>query len=82
MLFDQRGVGLSQPALDCLAFNELARELLEREMDGRHVGEEQAADLFLESSRDRRQELAEVNNLSAYNSAADINDLRLALGYQ
>ena len=82
MLFDQRGVGLSRPALDCLAFNELARELLDREIDGSQVCEEQAADLFLQSLRDCRQELAEVDTLSAYSSAADINDLRLALGYQ
>ncbi len=85
VLFDQRGVGLSRPALDCPALDELGRELLDRELDGHPVSQEEAAELYLENLEACRQELTRVADLSAYNSAAsaaDINDLRLALGYQ
>jgi pimeloyl-ACP methyl ester carboxylesterase len=84
VLFDQRGVGISRPALDCPALDELGRELLDRELNGRLVSQEEAVKLYLENLEACRQELAQVADLSAYNStasAADINDLRLALGY-
>ncbi len=85
VVFDQRGVGLSQPALDCPMFDELSLELLDRRVDGHQVDDQEIADLFLETLEACRAELSKVADLSAYNtatSALDVNDLRQALGYQ
>lgn len=84
VLFDQRGVGLSRPALDCPGFDEISRELIDRRINGREVGEEETARLQWASLLECQRVLSEVANLSAYNSAnsaADVEDLRLALGY-
>jgi pimeloyl-ACP methyl ester carboxylesterase len=84
VLFDQRGVGLSRPALDCPGFYELSRELLDREVDGQLVTDEQISDSVWDEVIACRQALERVADLSAYNSAAsaaDVEDLRLALGY-
>lgn len=85
VVFDQRGVGLSRPALDCPGYDELGADLLDRQVDGHDVSEEEAGDLVLESLRTCREDLSKVADLSAYNTAAsagDVEDLRLALGYQ
>ncbi len=66
ILLDQRGTGFSQPSLNCF------------EME-----DEDAADTATLDCRDRL--IAEGVNLSAYNSAAnaaDVNDLRIAMGYE
>jgi pimeloyl-ACP methyl ester carboxylesterase len=84
VVFDQRGVGLSRPALDCPAYDDLAVDLIDREVDGRPVSDEEAAALVMNALRACRDELGEVADLTAYNSAAsaaDVEDLRLALGY-
>jgi pimeloyl-ACP methyl ester carboxylesterase len=84
IVFDQRGVGLSKPTLDCPEFDYLSRDLLDRKVDGQEVDEGQASELVLKSLQDCHEALAEYADLSAYNSAtsaADVNDLRLALGY-
>src|SRR5687768_9282150 len=81
ILFDQRGTGYSQPRLDCPERNAVTSVLLETGLTapGAH-------DLVVEAFRRCRERLiAESNDLSAYNSAAsaaDLNDLRLALGYE
>lgn len=85
VVFDQRGVGLSQPALDCSMFDQLSLDLLDRQVDGRQVDDEEIVHLFLDTLVACRKELSKVADLSAYNSAAsaaDVNDLRQALGYQ
>lgn len=85
VMFDQRGVGLSQPALDCPMFDELSLELLDRQVDGRQVDDQEISNLFLRTLETCQEELSEVADLSSYNSsasAADVNDLRRALGYQ
>lgn len=85
VLFDQRGVGLSRPALDCPAFDERVKDLLDRKLDDRLITQREAADLALESLRECRAALSRVADLSAYNSAAsaaDVEDLRRALGYE
>lgn len=85
VLFDQRGIGLSQPALDCQEFDELHQDLLDRQREGHSLTEEQAASLVLASLRACRDRIAQVADLSAYNSAssaADVDELRVALGYE
>lgn len=84
VVFDQRGVGLSHPALDCPEFNELALDLLDSEVDGREVNPTEKITLLEDSLHRCRDELSLVADLSAYHSAAsaaDVEDLRLALGY-
>jgi len=84
ILFDQRGVGLSEPALDCPALTELSVELLDNEMDGEELTYQEMDDLYLETALACGEELRENADLSDYNSdasAADVDDLRRALGY-
>ncbi len=84
VVFDQRGVGLSRPALDCPTYDDLAVELIDREIDGRLVSDEEVGALVMGTLRTCRDALVVVGDLSAYNSAAsaaDVDDLRLALGY-
>jgi pimeloyl-ACP methyl ester carboxylesterase len=84
VVFDQRGVGLSRPALDCPGHDDLIIELIDREIDGRSISDEEAGALVMGALRTCRDELVEVADLSAYDSAAsaaDVEDLRLALGY-
>jgi pimeloyl-ACP methyl ester carboxylesterase len=84
ILFDQRGVGLSEPALDCPDATELALELLDHERDGEELSREEMDVLFGDAYMACAQDLRAVADLTTYNtanSAADVNDLRLALGY-
>ena len=80
IIFDQRGTGFSQPALDCPENTELTYELL-----GQHLSFEDEAAMLIEAiSRCRERLLEEGVNLSVYTStesAADLRDLRLTLGY-
>jgi len=86
ILFDQRGIGLSQPALDCQEFNQLTQELLDRQLDdGLSLREQDFTALAFDSLKACRDRLAQSNDLSSYNSfssAADVHELRLALGYE
>ncbi len=82
IIFDQRGTGYSEPSLACPETRELSFELLEQT----DLTPEETTELTIDSlveCRDRLQ--AEGVNLAAYNSAAnaaDLNDLREALGYE
>lgn len=80
ILFDQRGTGHSLPRLDCPEREAIESSLLE----SRLISDE--ADRAIEEAFSRCHDrlVAEGIDLSAYNSAssaADVNDLRLALGY-
>jgi len=44
IIFDQRGVGVSRPALNCREFNELLLEVMDRELDEREIDDEQAVE--------------------------------------
>jgi pimeloyl-ACP methyl ester carboxylesterase len=78
ILFDQRGVGFSNPSLACGEFVDAYIEGLRLNPVIEDTGE-------ITAMLDCHQRLiGEGVNLTAYNSAAnaaDINDLRLALGY-
>ena len=84
IVFDQRGIGISRPALDCREFNDLSLELLDRQIDGESISTQDRTALVLESLNDCRKNLAQIADLTAYNSAssaADVHDLIQALGY-
>lgn len=84
VLFDQRGAGRSEPALDCPEMDELSLDLLDWEVDGKQLTPEEAADLTVEGDIACARDLSTSVDLSDYNTAnnaADVNDLRLALGY-
>lgn len=80
ILFDQRGVGYSEPSLDCPELEEARLTNIEKSLDDAawHT-------INLAATAACRQRLtAQGINLSAYNSAAsaaDLHDLRQALGY-
>ncbi|MFZ0548176.1 MAG: alpha/beta fold hydrolase [Candidatus Promineifilaceae bacterium] len=81
IFFDQRGIGYSEPSLDCPELDESVLAHIEERLDD----DEKLANTLeaLTACRDRL--LAEGVNLSAYNSAAssaDLDDLRRALGYE
>jgi pimeloyl-ACP methyl ester carboxylesterase len=81
IMFDQRGVGYSEPSLDCPESTKASYDGITKRMsfDERVALQNQA----LQACHDRLS--AKGVNLSAYNSAAnaaDVNDLRLALGYK
>jgi pimeloyl-ACP methyl ester carboxylesterase len=81
ILFDQRGTGYSQPRLDCPERSTLTPMLLDGSLSG-----EQTPQAILDAFRGCRARLVGQGiDLSAYHSAAsaaDLNDLRLALGYE
>ena len=80
IMFDQRGTGYSLPRLDCPERTEITPTLL----GGRLSVEESQAAIIDAFRRCRDRLVAEGVDLSSYNSAAsaaDINDLRLVLGY-
>jgi pimeloyl-ACP methyl ester carboxylesterase len=80
VLFDQRGTGNSLPRLNCPERDDLTVTLLTQQFD-----DETAANMAIDAyARCRDRLRGEGIDLSAYNSAAsaaDINDLRLVLGY-
>ena len=86
IVVDQRGTGLSEPALDCPELNALTFELLRRDPGEQDLSVEQSIALStaaLSACRDRL--VGEGVSLAAYTSAenaADLDALREALGYE
>ena len=81
IMFDQRGTGYSEPSLACPEETEVSFALLEQDIPAEQATEQLLDALFACQER----LVAEGVNLAAYNSrenAADLNDLRLALGYE
>ena len=81
ILLDPRGAGYSQPSLYCYEFDSLERAARARKLS---LAQSQALDVQTAAACHDRLAAAGVH-LAAYTtaaSAADIKDLRLALGYQ
>jgi len=80
ILFDQRGTGYSLPRLDCPERNALTATLLSGTLS-----DDESFQAIVDAFHQCRDRLsAQGIDLSAYNSAAsaaDLNDLRLTLGY-
>lgn len=80
ILFDQRGIGYSQPALDCPEIVKLALDTLDQNLSA--AQSEDLSNKALLECHDRL--VKEGINLDVYNSvqnAADLDSLRQALGY-
>jgi len=81
IVLDQRGTGYSQPHLDCPELKDLYRQTLDEDLSRE---ESRAKEMqAVTSCHDRLA--SEGVNFASYRSAesaADVNDLRLALGYQ
>lgn len=81
ILYDQRGIGFSEPSLNCPEIEEARQIVLLEGLDG-----EAAKTTSLSAAAACRERLmAEGINLSAYTSAAsaaDLDDLRRTLGYE
>ena len=81
VVFDQRGVGHSTPSLSCPQLLDLTYDLLDDDISG----EEFLAREWEVVNECREGWLLEGVDLSRYNSresAADVEDLRVALGYE
>ena len=79
ILFDQRGVGYSEPSLDCPEEREWSFSVLDQDLDAEEERRQELA--VLQQCRERL--VADGVDLSQYNSvenAADVADLRTALG--
>ena len=60
VLFDQRGVGLSRPALDCPGLYDLSYDLLDRQVDNQPVTEEEISELIWDELLTCQRALAQV----------------------
>ncbi len=87
ILVDQRGVGFSEPALECPAFSQLYLDLLDQRLgeDPERVSGDRMRALKVEALAACADDLRASADLGAYNTAeigADIEDLRVALGLE
>lgn len=80
IMFDQRGTGYSRPSFGCDEYTKLAFDTLDQELTT-----EESTELFVEALTQCHERLAQSGaDFSQYNSmtsAADLVDLRNALGY-
>jgi pimeloyl-ACP methyl ester carboxylesterase len=82
--FDQRGNGLSEPSLDCPDFATALGDLFDYTLDGQQLTTSEAQDHLLGLLVECGEAWGQRVDLSTYDSpttAADVNDLRIALGY-
>lgn len=81
ILFDQRGVGIVQPALDCPEAIAQEQQNIPQPVSFMRDQQQQAAALSLCADRFLRQGV-DLPAYNTYENAADVNDIRAALGYQ
>ena len=81
IVFDQRGVGFSKPALSCPETRELTRELISQALP---IAEENERYLdALQACRDRLVgEGIDLSHVNSAANAADVDRLRIALGHE
>jgi pimeloyl-ACP methyl ester carboxylesterase len=81
IIIDQRGTGYSQPSFSCPEFNKVSYESVTQ-----NLSVQETNDRYIEASRTCANRVKATNaNLTAYTTAAvaaDLEDLRLALGYK
>lgn len=85
IIFDQRGVGLSEPALDCPAYNTILNDTYDHNINGVAISNEQSDTLILNALKACGERLSDEYDLSLFNSAnsaRDIDTIREALGYE
>ncbi|MDQ7033950.1 MAG: alpha/beta fold hydrolase [Anaerolineae bacterium] len=85
IIFDQRGVGLSEPSLDCPEYPDFLLDLFDLEIEGQSMTRSESNLQQQASLIACGENLAAQYDLSQYNSAAsarDIEELRVALGYE
>jgi len=85
ILFDQRGIGHSRPALDCLSYRLLEIDLLDFELDGQFLTRPELDETQRAALIECGEALNNVHDLTGYNSienAADIEAIREAFGYE
>jgi pimeloyl-ACP methyl ester carboxylesterase len=85
ILFDQRGVGLSRPVLDCPEQDALFYELLDNEANGKALTEEEMDQLSIEAMAVCASNLASKADLADFSTdanATDVKELAQALGYE
>lgn len=85
IIIEQRGVGWSQPSLDCPEYTEAFLDILDFDVNGREITARQAGEYTIEVLLRCAERLGQIAHLPSYNSrenAADVNDLRRALGYE
>jgi len=81
IIFDQRGTGWSDPALNCPQYRELSLALLDDDLDS-----DEYIELEVEVLDDCRSDWAsegiDLANFTSLENAADVADLRVALDYE
>lgn len=85
IIFDQRGVGVSRPALVCPMVENKSLELMKYDPRTFPQTTSDISEQMLSSFLECRDQLSQTANLGSYHStfsAADVHDLRNALGYQ
>jgi pimeloyl-ACP methyl ester carboxylesterase len=79
IFYDQRGVGQSQPALDCPELGDVLRQTSSLSWREQQAEGAEALAVCADQLRSAGHELSAYNSLA---SAADLEDLRRALGYE
>lgn len=84
IVFDQRGNGISEPSLKCPEVAVAILDGLDLELDGKQISHSQAQQMVLDAAEVCEQRLGESVDLRMYTTqenAEDVNDMRIALGY-
>lgn len=79
IVFDQRGVGYSEPELSCRFLDRLYA-IVDQEIDPEEYKQD-VIDRTRDCSEDKREDGIDPGLANSAESAADLEDLRLALGY-